>query len=84
MSTKLQTGLTDDKWITVRDFHDGGNGFTLPKYEAKYVTDVDRAYIENEIVLLRVTHSLSDDQRVYHLPKAVFEEVGARLQQTQS
>lgn len=71
--------LNPDEWVTIREFMDDSSGYTLPRYEAKLLEDVDKEYLESELVLVRETHSRSQHGRTYQLPVDVFEDIGTRL-----
>jgi hypothetical protein len=71
--------LNSDEWVTIREFIDGNSGHTLPRYEAKLLEDVDKEYLESELVLVRETHSRSQHSRMYQFPVDVFEDIGTRL-----
>jgi hypothetical protein len=71
--------LGSGEWVTIRDFTDDDDGYTFPKYEAKFVGDVDRQYVEDEIVLLKKTSPMSEAEHMYHLPLDVFEGIAGRL-----
>lgn len=75
MQKEKHSSQKSDDWITVRDFTTDKHGSPLPKYEVKYVEDVDKAYVEDELVLLRETSSIGGESRISHLPREVFEEV---------
>lgn len=79
MQESVQAQRTSDEWITVRDFTDNGTGYSLPKYEVRYVPDVDKEYISDELVLVKKTDSTSGRERIYQFPKEVFEGVADRL-----
>jgi hypothetical protein len=67
------------EWITIRGFTDDSDDCPFPKYEAKFVDDVDRQYVENEIVLLKKTSPVNGAEHMYHLPLEVFERIASRL-----
>jgi hypothetical protein len=79
MQKTSQIALGAGEWVTVRDFVDDGDGFTLPKYEAKLIEDVDRPYVEDDVVLLKKTSPINGTEHLSHLPKAAFEGVTERL-----
>lgn len=79
MQKGSQKSLVAGEWITIREFIDDGSGYTLPRYEAKLLEDVDKEYLEDELVLVKETHSRSQHGRVYQLPIDVFEDIGTRL-----
>ena len=79
MSESDRPCLNSETWTVVRDFADGDAGHRFPKYEAKYVADVEQSFVENELVLLRETFPSSDKERLYHLPKEAFERAAAHL-----
>lgn len=79
MQKEAQMQLNSDEWVTIRDFTEGESDYTLPKYEAKFVTDVDKDYVENEVVLVKLTSSIDGSERLYNLPREVFEGVADNL-----
>ncbi|MFP8890378.1 hypothetical protein ACLI4U_11460 [Natrialbaceae archaeon A-CW2] len=72
--------LTSDEWTTVRDFTVGEHGQQFPRYEAKFVSNVDAEYVENELVLVRETDVITGSEQIYQLPKGVFEGVIEQFQ----
>jgi hypothetical protein len=79
MSKASQPSLDDEEWVTIRDFTEGTQGYTLPKYEAKVVNGVDKKYLESELVLIKETGSISGKERMYQFPKAMFERLADGL-----
>jgi hypothetical protein len=74
MSRADRKSINDEEWMTIRDFDTDAEGNTLPRYEAKFVEEMDKSYIENEIVLVKETSSFGSE-RMYHVPRAVVEDV---------
>jgi hypothetical protein len=70
--------LRSDDWTVVRDFEEGEAGHRFPRYEAKYVEDVEQTFVENDVVLLKETFP-SEKERIYHLPKSAFQGAADRL-----
>ena len=77
MQKERQKGISSEDWTTVREFSRNESGDPLPKYEAKLVEDVDKRFLEDEIVLIRETNDRWESERTYQLPKQVFENVEA-------
>ncbi|MCU4751170.1 hypothetical protein OB919_04105 [Halobacteria archaeon AArc-curdl1] len=75
MQKTTSTKLTSDEWTTVRDSTVGEHGQQFPRYEAKFVSNIDAEYVENELVLVRETNVITGSERIYQLPKGVFEGV---------
>ena len=78
MSKAARTSIDSDEWSTIRDHEESGDGYVLPKYEAKFVEDLSKEALDDEIVLVRETSS-SGGERLYHVPRAVIEDVSGRL-----
>lgn len=79
MQKSIQSSLNSEKWVTIRDFVDDETGYTLPKYEAKYVADVDKQFLEDDLVLVKRTEAITGGEHLYHFPRSVFEGVVDRL-----
>lgn len=78
MAKASQTSVNSDEWMTVRDFTEDESGYTLPKYEAKFVEDVRKEYVEDEIVLVKETSSFGSE-RTYYVPKEAIEVISRLL-----
>lgn len=78
MSTDVDTSLSNDDWTTIRDFRESESGYTLPKYEAKFVDDVSKKHLEDELVLVKETNPLGGE-RMYHIPREVLSGLQDRL-----
>lgn len=78
MQRSAQTLLNSDEWTTIRDFENEKSANSVSKYEAKFIANVEKQYIENEIVLVKETHSMGGEQ-LYHIPKTVFEGIVDQL-----
>lgn len=72
MGKAAQSSISSDKWETIRDFSEKEDGYTWPKYEAKFIEDVGKQYIEDEIVLLKETNSFGGEQ-MYYIPREALE-----------
>lgn len=73
-----ESQLTDDEWVTIREFSDCADGGPLPRYEAKCVGDVDKAYLDDELVLLKEIRP-GGYERTYHVPTEVVSDIAERL-----
>jgi hypothetical protein len=71
--------LDDREWMTIRDFESGDTGCPFPKFEAKYVEQVDQQYVEDDLVLIKETNAATGGERLHHIPRDVFERVIDRL-----
>jgi hypothetical protein len=78
MSKTVRTTLGEDEWTTVRARGDGPDD-GHPRYEAKYVAEVDRASLEDDLVLVKETDPVLGGERRYQIPREVFEAVVDRL-----
>jgi hypothetical protein len=76
---QTQSRLSSDDWVTVREFARAGTDEIDHEYQAKYVAEVGKKHVEDEIVLVKEVSSVGEGERIYHLPKEVFEEVVDRL-----
>lgn len=71
--------LQEDEWTLVRDFTEDTHGYTHPKYEAKFVTDIPKHGLEDELVIIKETTAIGDCERLYQFPKTVIEDITGRL-----
>lgn len=78
MTSAVQTSINDEDWFLIRDFVDDGEKFTLPKYEAKYVADVGKGTLDDDLVLVRETSSFGNE-RIHHVPRDVIESIAIHL-----
>jgi hypothetical protein len=72
-----RTSLDGEEWNTIRDFSEKGDGTPLPKYEAKFVRDVEKEFIDDDLVLVKETKPFGSE-RTYHVPREVVADI-ARL-----
>jgi hypothetical protein len=79
MRKTRQTNAKQGDWKVVRDFEDDGSGFRRSRYEVKLVTDVEKEFVESDLVMVKETDSFAGHTRVYHLPKEVVENAAATL-----
>jgi len=75
MQKRNRTSLDSDEWVTIRDFSDGEDGYPLPRYEVKYLDDVEKDHLEGELVLLKETRSTGGNGRIYQFPPEVLRNV---------
>jgi len=78
MGNDVYSLLSGDEWLTVRDFSEGKNGSPLPKYEAKLAQNIDKEFLDSELVLVRVTRQVGGEE-MYHIPKDTFLDIGKRI-----
>ncbi|WP_323171271.1 hypothetical protein [Natrialba sp. PRR66] len=78
MQRSAQKSLNSDEWTTISDFGNEESANSVSKYEAKFIANVEKQYIENEIVLVKETRSMGGEQ-LYHIPKTVFEGIVDQL-----
>ncbi|MEF8814952.1 MAG: hypothetical protein V5A55_14235 [Halovenus sp.] len=74
-----QKQLNSEDWITVRDFDEDDEGLALSRYEAKYVANVGKDYVENDLVVIKETDKRSGCEQMYHLPREAIQTVADRL-----
>lgn len=78
MTSTTQTSIDSEEWFMIRDFVDRDGEFVLPRYEVKYVADVGKEMLDDELVLLKETSSLGGE-RIYHVPRNVIESIAIHL-----
>lgn len=78
MENISKSQLTDDEWVTIREFIERTDGGPLPRYEAKCVEDVNKAYLDDELVLLKEIRP-GGYERTYHVPIEVVSDIAERL-----
>lgn len=78
MQKATRTTISSEEWAAIRDFETDDPSVPTDKYEAKYLEDVEKPYVEDDLILLKKTSSLGGE-RIYHLPRDVVEELAGRL-----
>ncbi|MFC6725043.1 hypothetical protein ACFQE1_11805 [Halobium palmae] len=74
-SSAESSTLRDDEWTVVREFVEGEEGYTQSRYEAKFVEDVSKRFVEDDVVLVKETSGIDGRDRMYHFPEDVFRRV---------
>lgn len=75
MEHRRRSFLNDEQWTTIRDFATDDAGNPLPKYEAKLVEDVDKPYLDPDVVLVKRTDPFFEGELTYPLPRVVVEGI---------
>jgi hypothetical protein len=79
MAKVEQKQINSEDWTTIRDFTEGDDGLALSRYEAKYVANVGKDYVENDLVIIKETDERSGCEQMYHLPREAIETVADQL-----
>ena len=79
MAVSNQTTATSDDWVEIRDFTKDDSGFEHSKYEVKVLENVEKEYIEDDIVILKETDPRSGHEKLYQFPTEAIERIVDQL-----